>query len=99
MLNCAIAEASVRDRKLLVGPSARAEPDVATVGVVCKVLAVSPKLGSAIDRRERWKDAPVLGEWRRSKQSSPQMWLMIILVGQSDDQQCRRVLTDDDVYQ
>ena len=56
MLNCAIAEASVRDRKLLEGPSVRAEPDVATVGVVCKVLAVSPKLWSAICRREKLKD-------------------------------------------
>jgi len=56
MVNCAIAEASVLDRKLLAGPSVRAEPDVATVIMVCKVLAVSPKLGSAIDRRERLKD-------------------------------------------
>jgi len=54
MLNWAIAEASVReDRKLLAGPGVKIELDVATVGVECKVRAVSPNLGSAIDRTER----------------------------------------------
>ena len=38
ILNCAMAEASVKDRKLFAGPSVRAEPDVATDGVVCEVL-------------------------------------------------------------
>jgi len=57
ILNCsAMTEASVRDRKLLAGPCIRAEPDVATVGSVCKVLYVSPKLGSAMIEEERPKD-------------------------------------------
>jgi len=51
-----MTEASVRDRKLLAGPCIRAEPDVATVGSVCKVLYVSPKLGSAMIEEERPKD-------------------------------------------
>jgi len=38
ILNCAMAKASVRDRKLLAGPRIRAEPDVATVRSLCKVL-------------------------------------------------------------
>jgi len=53
ILNCAMAEASVRDRKLLAGPGIRAEPDVATVGSLCKVLHVSPKLGLAMIKEER----------------------------------------------
>jgi len=56
VLNCAMAEASVRDRKLLAGPGVRAEPDVATVGSLCKVLYVSPKLGLAMVEKERQKD-------------------------------------------
>jgi len=48
-----MAEASVREKKLLAGPRVRTEPEVAIVGVVCKVLQVSPKLGSAIDRRRK----------------------------------------------
>jgi len=56
MLNCAMAEASVRDRKLLADPGVRAELDVATVGLVCKVLYVSPKLGLAMIEEERRKD-------------------------------------------
>jgi len=51
-----MAEASVRDRKLLAGPGVRAEPDVATVGSLCKVLYVSPKLGLAMVEKERQKD-------------------------------------------
>ena len=51
-----MAEASVRGRKLLAGPGVRAEPDVATVGLVCKVLYLSNKLGSAMIEEERPKD-------------------------------------------
>ena len=52
MLNWAIEEASVReDRKLMADPGVETELDVTTVGVACKVRALSPKLGSAIDRR------------------------------------------------
>ena len=56
ILNCVMAEASVRDRRLLVGSGIRAEPDVATVGTLCKVLYVSPKLGLAMVEEERQKD-------------------------------------------
>jgi len=39
-----MAEASVREGRLLASPGTRAEPGVA-VGTLCKVLRVSPKLG------------------------------------------------------
>jgi len=48
-----MAEASVRDRRLLRGPGIRAEPDVATVESLYKVLYVSPKLGLATVEEER----------------------------------------------
>ena len=56
ILNCAMAEASVRDRRLLAGTGIRAEPYVATVGSLCKVLYVSPKLGLAMMEEKRQKD-------------------------------------------
>ena len=58
ILKCAIAEASVQDVKLLAGPGVRAKPDVATVGLVCKVMYLSPKLRSAIIEEERQEDQP-----------------------------------------
>ena len=51
-----MAEASVRDRRLLAGPGITAEPDVATVGSLCKVLYVSPKLGLAMVEAETQED-------------------------------------------
>jgi len=48
-----MAGASVQDRKLLAGPGVKTEPDVAIVGMVCKVLQVSLKLGSAMIEEER----------------------------------------------
>jgi len=56
ILNCAMAEASVRGRKLLAGPGIRAERDVTTDGLVCNVLYVSPKPGLAMVEEERPKD-------------------------------------------
>ena len=56
ILNCAMAEASVRDIRLLGGVGIRAEPDVATVRSLCKVLHVSPKLGLAMVEKERQED-------------------------------------------
>ena len=56
ILNCAMAEASVRDRRLLGGQGIRAEPDVATVELLCKVLHVSTKLGLAMIKEERQED-------------------------------------------
>jgi len=43
-----MVEASVREGKLLGGLGTRAEAGVATVGTLCKVLYVSPKLGLAM---------------------------------------------------
>ena len=54
-LNRAIAEAS-EDRDLVAGPSVEIELDPVTVGVECKVHAVSSNLGSAIliaDERQK----------------------------------------------
>jgi len=56
ILNCAMAEASVRDRRLLAGPGIRAEPDVAIVGSLCKLLYVSPKLGLSMVEEKRQED-------------------------------------------
>jgi len=56
ILNCAMAEASVRNRRLLGSPGIRAEPDVVTVGSLCKVLHVSPKLGLTMVKEERQED-------------------------------------------
>jgi len=49
MLNCAMVEASVWDRRLLEtgGLSVRTEPDIVTVEWLYKVLCLSPKLGLA----------------------------------------------------
>jgi len=43
-----MAEESVWEGRLLGGLGTRAEPGVATVGTLCKVLRVSPKLGLAM---------------------------------------------------
>jgi len=48
ILNCAMAKALVRDRRLLSGPGVRTEHDVATVGSLCKELYMLPKLRLAI---------------------------------------------------
>jgi len=56
ILNCAMAEASVRDRRLLAGQDIRGKPDVATVGSLCKMLYVSPKLVLAMVEEERQED-------------------------------------------
>ena len=56
ILNCAMAEASVQDIRLLAGPGIRAEPDVATIGSLCKVLHVSPKLGLVVIEEKRQED-------------------------------------------
>jgi len=93
-----MAEALVQGRKLLADPGIRAEPDVATVGLVCKVLQVSPKLGSAIGRRRNMEK--LTGNLERdvnNNQSSPQQWPTMTPVGHGNDRQRRRtVLTDDD---
>ena len=78
-----IAEASDReDRKLVAEPGIKTELDVATVGVECKVRAVSPKLGSDIDRRLRQKrlTGDLARRRRNNNRSSPHMWPLITLV-------------------
>ena len=67
--------------------------------VDCKVLAVFPNLGSAIDSRDR--RLRLTGDLAKRRcnnnRSSPQMWPLITLVGQQRDRQCRRArLTDND---
>ena len=42
--------------ELLGGSGTRAEPGVATVGTLCKVLYVSPKLRLAMVKEERQDD-------------------------------------------
>jgi len=47
-----MAEASVREERLLAGPRAKAEFSV-SVGALCGVLRVSPKLGLVMAKEER----------------------------------------------
>ena len=82
ILNWATAEASVRERRLLAGPGTRAEPGVATVGTVCQVLRVSPKLGLAMVKEESMTNRKPGKRCQQWNWSSMRQWPTITAVGQ-----------------
>jgi len=96
-LNRAIAEAS-EDRDLVEDPSVEIELDPATVGVGCKVHAVSSNLGSAIlivDERQKRLISDLLRRQLLDNKSSPQMWPLVTLAGQLSNRSCRRSMKAD----
>jgi len=94
-LNWAMAEASVREGRLLAGPGARAKPSV-SVGTLCEVLRVSPKLGKQVTRQTERLTGNLASDVNQNK-SSPRQRPTITAVGQGSHRRRRRtMLTDND---